>query len=394
MSPHISLVYTPTSQLRNEKKLKALIESSCRYLLDFKKNKDFLRTLEKEHIPTFAFHFAKWKRPLLQLWFPERRFRFYPLNMAEFEQRRLLTFIRSLPRAEIMVWGRNHIGLLDSFTNIWYLEDGFIRSVALGAERTPPISLTMDSKTPYFDATQASDLEILLNRYDFDSHPNVVANATLLMHKMIELGTSKYNHVPLVANNLLYGAKTRKRILVIGQVEEDASIKYGCESNISNTDLIRIASKENPEAEIIYKPHPDVLNRHRRMLSDPTDVNNLCYILERDVPIAQALASIDHVYTITSLAGFEAVIRGIKVTTLGCPFYSCWGLTDDRQNNRRRTRSLTKEQLFAGALVLYPKYYNYQTGQKIQLDEALNLIESLKQHITLSRELSSPSTPS
>lgn len=330
----------------------------------------------------------------MQLWFPERRFRFYPLNMAEFEQRRLLTFIRSLPRAEIMVWGRNHIGLLDSFTNIWYLEDGFIRSVALGAERTPPISLTMDSKTPYFDATQASDLEILLNRYDFDSHPNVVANATLLMHKMIELGTSKYNHVPLVANNLLYGAKTRKRILVIGQVEEDASIKYGCESNISNTDLIRIASKENPEAEIIYKPHPDVLNRHRRMLSDPTDVNNLCYILERDVPIAQALASIDHVYTITSLAGFEAVIRGIKVTTLGCPFYSCWGLTDDRQNNRRRTRSLTKEQLFAGALVLYPKYYNYQTGQKIQLDEALNLIESLKQHITLSRELSSPSTPS
>lgn len=361
------------------KKIKAFIESSCRYILDFKRNRDFSRALDENHIPTFAFHFAKWKRPLLHQWFPERRFRFYPLNMAQFEQRRLLNFIQSLPRAEIMVWGRNHVGLFEQLKNeIWYLEDGFIRSVQLGAQHTPPLSLTIDSKTPYFDAMQPSDLEILLNHYDFEKNPILIRKAALLIDKMLRLEISKYNHVPTMPNKSLYGPKTSKRILVVGQVENDASIKYGCESNISNIDLIRIAAQENPGAQIIYKPHPDILNGHRKKLSDPDEVKGLYYILEQDIPVAQAFERIDHVYTITSLAGFEALIRGLKVTTLGCPFYAGWGLTDDRQHNPRRTRQLTKEQLFAGAFMLYPKYYNYQTGQEIQLEEALDLIDAMK----------------
>ncbi|WP_193089783.1 capsular polysaccharide biosynthesis protein [Advenella sp. FME57] len=373
------LVYTSINQLRNEKKIKALIESSCRYILDFKRNRDFSKVLDENHIPTFAFHFAKWKRPLLHQWFPDRRFRFYPLNMAEFEQRRLLNFIQSLPSAQIMVWGKNHVGLFEQLENeIWYLEDGFIRSIQLGAQHTPPISLTIDSKTPYFDATQPSDLEILLSHYDFEKNPKLIKKAAFLINKMLKLEISKYNHVPAIVDKPMYGPKNSKRILVVGQVENDASIKYGCESAISNNDLIRLAARENPEAEIIYKPHPDILNGHRKKLSDPEEVKSLCYILEEDIPMAQAFESIDHVYTITSLAGFEALIRGLKVTTLGCPFYAGWGLTDDRQYNSRRTRQLTKEQLFAGAFMLYPKYYNYQMGKEIQLDEALDLIDSLK----------------
>jgi capsular polysaccharide export protein len=361
------------------KKLKALVESSFRYLLDYKKNKDFSEKLGEQHIPTFAFHFAKWKRPLLNEWFPDRRFRFYPLNMAEFEQRRLLIFIQSLPRAEIMVWSRNRINMFDKLTNkIWYVEDGFIRSIQLGALHTPPISLTIDSKTPYFDCFQPSDLEDLLNRYDFDQHTDLIDRAGLLIEKMLTLGISKYNHVAEINKNLLYRNKTRKRVLVIGQVESDASIKYGCRTPINNNDLIRIAAEENPDAEIIYKPHPDIFHGHRKNRSDPQDVKNLCHILEQDIPMAQAFDTIDHVYTITSLAGFEAIIRGIKVTTLGSPFYAGWGLTDDRQLTARRTRYLTKEQLFAGALMLYPKYFNYQTKREIGLDEALELIDSLK----------------
>lgn len=361
------------------KKLKALVESSFRYLLDYKKNKDFSKTLGEQHIPTFAFHFAKWKRPLLDEWFPERRFRFYPLNMADFEQRRLLIFIQSLPRAEIMVWSRNRINMFDKLTNkIWYIEDGFIRSMQLGALHTPPISLTIDSKTPYFDCFQPSDLEDLLNQYDFDQHTGLIDKASLLIEKMLTLGISKYNHVAEINQNSLYGHKTRKRVLVIGQVESDASIKYGCRIPTSNNDLIRIAAKENPDAEIIYKQHPDILHGHRKNFSNLRDVKNLCHILEQDIPMAQAFDTIDHVYTITSLAGFEAVIRGIKVTALGSPFYAGWGLTDDRQLTPRRTRHLSKEQLFAGALMLYPKYFNYQTKREVGLDEALDLIDSLK----------------
>ncbi len=366
-------------------RLKALLESSCRYVFDFKRNKDFHRLLDDQQIPTFAFHFAKWKRPLLNQWFPERRFRYYPLNMTGFEQRRLLKFIQSLPGAEVMIWGRNHLDLLNYLPNkIWYLEDGFIRSIQLGASHTPPISLAIDSRTPYFDSSKPSDLEILFNGYQFEDNQQLMQNASILMEKMLKLGISKYNHIPGVIRNSIYGEKTRKRVLVIGQVESDASIKYGCERPINNNDLIQIASKENPGAQIIYKPHPDVIHGHRKIISDPQKVNNLCQILEQDIPIALAFETIDHVYTITSLAGFEAVIRDIEVTTIGAPFYAGWGLTDDRQPIPRRSRRLTKEQLFAGALILYPKYFNYKTGVEIELNAALDMIEQQKREYAAS----------
>ncbi len=69
----------------------------------------------------------------------------------------------------------------------------------------------------------------------------------------------------------------------------------------------------NPEAQIIYKPHPDVLYGHRDRVSDPEVVRHLSLILE-DMPLAQALETVDHAYTITSQGGFEALMRGIPVT--------------------------------------------------------------------------------
>ena len=41
--------------------------------------------------------------------------------------------------------------------------------------------------------------------------------------------------------------KNKKRILVIGQVEDDASIKYGCKKPITNTELVYLAYMENPD---------------------------------------------------------------------------------------------------------------------------------------------------
>src|SRR5690606_38504331 len=43
------------------------------------------------------------------------------------------------------------------------IEDGFVRSVGLGAEFARPASWVVDSQGMYFDATQPSDLETLLN---------------------------------------------------------------------------------------------------------------------------------------------------------------------------------------------------------------------------------------
>ena len=78
--------------------------------------------------------------------------------------------------------------------------------------------------------------------------------------------------------------------------------------------------------------------------------------------MASLLAHVDAVETMTSLTGFEALIRGLPVTTHGAPFYAGWGLTEDLCPVPRRDRRLTLDALVALALVLYPRYVDPQTG--------------------------------
>ena len=230
----------------------------------------------------------------------------------------------------------------------------------------------------YFDARYPSDLEVLLSTHDFDGDPLLMERARRAIRKLIDLNLSKYNHAAAIDAEALYGPKTRKRVLVLGQVEEDASIKYGCASAMTNNELVMIAAQENPEAEILYKPHPDVLNNLRRRLSDPDDVRHVCRVIEQDVTLPQALETVDHVYSITSLGGFEALLRGIHVTTMGCPFYAGWGVTDDRQPNPRRTRQLTVEQIFAGAYILYPRYFDPLRRSPLQIEDTLELLDRMR----------------
>ncbi|MCL7748044.1 capsular polysaccharide biosynthesis protein [Halalkalibacter alkaliphilus] len=254
---------------------------------------------------------------------------------------------------------------------VYRMEDGFLRSKGLGAMHTPPFSLCLDKKGMYFDSTQPSELEDILNTYDFRTDKDLLRQAQDCMKKLNQLGVSKYNHVKKKDISSIYGAKKRKRILVIGQVEDDASILKGSEKKYTNNDLVRIAAKENPDAEIIYKPHPDVLTGKRKKQSDPKEVRSIAKVIEEPLSLADAFQTIDHVYTITSLSGFEALIRGIPVTTIGAPFYSGWGLTDDRQFTQRRNRTLTIEELFAGAYILYPRYVDPVTGSELTLEETI-----------------------
>lgn len=254
---------------------------------------------------------------------------------------------------------------------VFFIEDGFIRSVEANASRTPPLSLALDAGTAYFDCRTPSDLERLLATYDFDSSSELLRRAAAGIRFLLETGVSKYNSGTKTDIEDLYGPKSGKRVLVIGQVEDDASIQYGCLPPVTNNDLVRLAAQENPGAQIIYKPHPDILNRVRFAQSNPQDVRHLCDIITQPLGMAQSFETVDHVYTITSLAGFEALLRGIKVTVYGCPFYAGWGLTDDRQPNPRRGRRLSIEALFAGAYLLYPRYFDPRTGREVCFEETI-----------------------
>lgn len=329
----------------------------------------------------FAFHINDWKRDFLVDFFFGKKIIFIPFSVSKNSKDRVKwkKIISAKPKAELLIWGMNSPSFIAELSNKrLFIEDGFIRSVGLGASHTLPFSLTIDSRTPYFDSTQQSDMEEMLLNFDFSNNPDLLLKAKELINLIIKTGISKYNNSEFNNSINIYGAKSKKRILVIGQVEDDASIKYGSLKRYNNNDLVNIARMENPDAEIFYKPHPDVMARKRKELSNPNDVAHICKLLLDDVPLAQAFETIDHVYTITSQAGFEALMRGIKVTTVGAPFYSGWGLTDDRQLVHRRNRKLTLEQVFVIAYILYPVYYNPFSKEKIDIEDAINCLLEMR----------------
>ena len=81
--------------------------------------------------------------------------------------------------------------------------------------------------------------------------------------------------------------------------------------------------------------------------------------LIRPADLPRVLPSVRKVLTVASAAGFDALLRGVPVHTYGSPFYAGWGLTGDEAVFPRRSRPLTVDMLVAGALILYPAYYDW-----------------------------------
>ena len=79
----------------------------------------------------------------------------------------------------------------------------------------------------------------------------------------------------------------------------------------------------------------------------------------------------------TSLLGFEALLRGKKVTCLGMPFYAGWGLTDDRAMpiTRRRLRVDLPALVYA-ALIAYPRYFDPVTGMACPVEVIVDRLEN------------------
>ncbi|NYR09310.1 capsular polysaccharide biosynthesis protein [Psychrobacter sp. BI730] len=202
--------------------------------------------------------------------------------------------------------------------DIFFLEDGFIRSGPEDDSSAPPLSIVMDSQAPYFDTTRPNDLTDLIANFDFeqDNYDEVLAQEILDYY--VSHRVSKYNHQSYVDVTPIYGPKNKERILVLGQVPHDDSLKYGGGKDFTLLDVVNKAIKENPDAQIIVKPHPMTLGDHS-IIRTLTELD--CLILTQSIHLVDALETIDHVYTITSLGGFEALLRGKKVTVLGRPFY-------------------------------------------------------------------------
>ncbi|AUX80454.1 beta-3-deoxy-D-manno-oct-2-ulosonic acid transferase [Sinorhizobium fredii] len=328
------------------------------------------------------FGFEPWKS-YIPKWFPDRKCRVITRN-PELMLRRGWPFRLLLsPRQEVYVWGFKHPPFLKKFCKLfgipfYHVEDGFVRSVSLGAHKAAPASLIIDSRTTHYDARNPSDLERTLQTHDFAADKALMDRVDRCTRTLLDLRVSKYNLGKSVVIESILGSKTRKRVLVVGQVETDAAIAFGCDTPMTNNDLVRLAALENPDAQIIYKPHPEVLHGTRAGVSDPSDVADICTILKEDVTPADALDGADHVYTITSLMGFEALLRGIPVTCIGLPFYAGWGATDDRQTSPRRTRRLSAREIFAAAYLLHSRYFDPETGDPTNFETVVRRLSELR----------------
>ncbi|MBP0491198.1 capsule biosynthesis protein [Roseomonas indoligenes] len=234
------------------------------------------------------------------------------------------------------------------------LEDGFIRSRGLGARFLPGASYSLDARGAYYDPRQPSSLETILTEGNFP--PDLLARAAALREAVVARGISKYNLRTEAALPAIPGG--RRAVLIPGQVEDDASVRLGGGTIRSNLDLLRAVRAAEPEAFILYKPHPDLEAGFRRGRLRASDLAGLADAVVGGVPLPALLPGVDALHTLTSLSGFEALLRGVPVTCWGQPFYAGWGLTEDRAPlpPGRRGVARTLDELVAAALILYPRY--------------------------------------
>jgi capsular polysaccharide export protein len=292
----------------------------------------------------YAYGFSSWKRKFVRRFIQQDiHFVYFGWQIPDY--------------GTVVIWGSRCLpASVTPTAKIIRIEDGFLRSVGLGADLIQPLSWVIDHTGIYYDASRPSDLENILAHNQFDA--DILARAKALRERLIHTGLTKYN----VGTGRWQGPKTTQKIILVpGQVESDASIRYGAYEIRRNIELLREVRKRNPKAYIVYKPHPDVV-AGLRLQTEP-DALQWCDTVVVNVSMAALLEQVDEVHVITSLTGFEALLRGKTVHCYGQPFYAGWGLTRDHHTHPRRVRKLALDELIAGSLILYPSYVSRETRE-------------------------------
>ncbi|EOI2645800.1 capsular polysaccharide biosynthesis protein, partial [Campylobacter jejuni] len=277
-------------------------------------------------------------------------------------------------------WGRKKSGLKAmNFakkykTKFILLEDGFIRSLNLGVENSPSFSIIKDDIGIYYDATMPSKLENLLNAYEFKDEEIKQAKKAIELIKKYKI--SKYNNNLDIPDD--YFQKDEKRVLIITQTANDASLEFGLAKDFKTLDMIKDAIKENPKSKIYIKTHPDVLSGKKQSDLDLNSLPKECILITENFNPIALLEFFDKVYTKTSGMGFEALMQECECICYGMPFYVGWGLTKDKLECKRRIRKRNLEEVFYAAYILYSEYFNPYLNQKSNIFDTIQTLAKYK----------------
>ncbi|HFZ5151489.1 TPA: capsular polysaccharide biosynthesis protein, partial [Campylobacter jejuni] len=277
-------------------------------------------------------------------------------------------------------WGRKKSGLKAMNLAKKYkakfilLEDGFIRSLNLGVENSPSFSMVKDDIGIYYDATMPSKLENLLNTYEFKDEEIKQAKKAIELIKKYKI--SKYNNNLDIPDD--YFQKDEKRVLIITQTANDASLEFGLAKDFKTVDMIKDAIKENPKSKIYIKIHPDVLSGKKQSDLDINSLPKECILITENFNPIALLEFFDKVYTKTSGMGFEALMQECECICYGMPFYAGWGLTKDKLECKRRMQKRSLEEVFYAAYILYSEYFNPYLNQKSNIFDTIQTLAKYK----------------
>ena len=267
-------------------------------------------------------------------------------------------------------------------------EDGFISAVStwansqLDLKYTKKLSFTF-SNLPHFFADEINTLEYTLNDKNFKLSDKQIERAKYLIDKIIKNKISKYNHQPIYKPEI---GKHKNKVLVIDQSYGDMSISYGWANENTFKIMLDSAIKENYNADIIIKTHPDALVKNStraKCYYSSEDIKENVYLMAEEINPISLLEIVDKVYVCTSQLGFEALMMGKEVHTFGMPFYAGYGLTIDYQKCERRTNKRTLEEIFYITYINYSYYVNPEKEERCEIEEAIDYLIKLRREYFL-----------
>ncbi|NNE88838.1 MAG: capsular polysaccharide biosynthesis protein [Silicimonas sp.] len=244
------------------------------------------------------------------------------------------------------------------------VEDAFLRSVHPGRVKSEdPIGICIDKTGVHFDGSAPSDLETLLATHPLD-------DTQLLDRARHAIDSIKHWHLgKYCATEPAIDPPAPGYVVVIDQTRGDAALMGAARADF--LEMLTFAAEENPASDILIKTHPETLSGTRNGHFDSSDAFDRVHLITDPISPWRLFEGAVGVYTHSSTLGFEAIFAGHQPRVFGQPFYAGWGLTRDGNAPARRERVLTRAQLFAAAMILYPVWYDPTSDTLCEIEQVI-----------------------